>query len=205
MNACKQKGFTLIEVCLVMLIFGVAVSSLMALFPVSLRQGTLAVSDSVVSAFGDSVMNSLAGVASSMQKEEDWKYWKDEDTFRKTIVKDVFIDTRGNNPKGDEQLHWVVKKNGKYTPKDEYEVDDYLGLSKKANNSKSGRINLRYRLEIEAVARKATDINGNTTVLEEPYGKRLYRVVLHVTDNPSMSVDNGTVFVTYLAYLGEVL
>ena len=57
----------------------------------------------------------------------------------------------------------------------------------------------------KATPAQATDINGNTTVLEEPYGKRLYRVVLHVTDNPSMSVDNGTVFVTYLAYLGEVL
>ena len=203
MKACGQKGFTLIEVCLVMLIFGVAVSSLMALFPVSLRQGTLAVSDSVVSAFGDSVMNSLAGVASSMQGEKDWKYWKDEETFRKTIVKGVLVDTRGN-PKGDEELHWSVKKNGKYTPKEEYEVTDYLGLSRMANNSKSGRINIRYRLEIEVVAMKSTDLNGNTKIIAEPYGKRLYRAILHVTDNPSTSLDNGTVFVTYLAYLGEV-
>ena len=193
MKSGKRKGFTLIEVCLVMLIFGVAVSSLMALFPVSLRQGTLAVSDSVVSAFGDSVMNSLAGVASSMQKEEDWKYWKDEKTFRTTVVKGVKIDTSGD-PKGNQQVRVGVEES----------VTDYLGLAKMSDNSKSGRINIRYRLDIEVVARKSTDLNGNTKVIDEPYGKRLYRAILHVTDNPSLSVDNGTVFVTYLAYLGEV-
>ncbi len=194
MKACGQKGFTLIEVCLVMLIFGVAVSSLMALFPVSLRQGTLAVSDSVVSAFGDSVMNSLAGVASTMQKEEDWNYWKDEAKFKKAIVKGVNVDTSGN-PKGNQPVKVGVEES----------VTDYLGLAKKSDNSKSGRINIRYKLDIEVVAMKSTDLNGNTKIIAEPYGKRLYRAILHVTDNPSTSLENnGTVFVTYLAYLGEV-
>ena len=193
MKACTQKGFTLIEVCLVMLIFGVAVSSLMALFPVSLRQGTLAVSDSVVSAFGDSVMNSLAGVASSMQTEKDWPTWKDEKKFKAAVVKGVKVDTSGD-PKGNQQVRVGVEES----------VTDYLGLAKKSDNSKSGRINIRYRLDIDVVARKGTDINGNSRVIDEPYGKRLYRAILHVTDNPSLAVDNGTVFVTYLAYLGEV-
>ena len=194
MKAVKRKGFTLIEVCLVMLIFGVAVSSLMALFPVSLRQGTLAVSDSVVSAFGDSVMNSLAGVASTMQKEEDWNYWKDEAKFKKAIDKGVNVDTSGN-PKGNQQVRVGVEES----------VTDYLGLAKKSDNSKSGRINIRYKLDIEVVAMKSTDLNGNTKIIAEPYGKRLYRAILHVTDNPSTSLENnGTVFVTYLAYLGEV-
>ena len=187
MDSFKQKGFTLIEVCLVMLIFGVAVSSLMALFPVSLRQGTLAVSDSVVSAFGDSVMNSLSGVASSMQKKSDWPKWKDEKAFRTAIAKGVKVDTKGN-PKGDHQLNLG-----------EGEVKDYLGLGALADNSKSGRINIRYRLEIAPV--KSAKMLGGTF---EPYGKRLYRAILHVTDNPSLNLDNGTVFVTYLAYFGEV-
>ena len=187
MESGKRKGFTLIEVCLVMLIFGVAVSSLMALFPVSLRQGTAAVSDSVVSAFGDSVMNSLAGVASSMQKEGDWKYWKNEKTFRDTIVKGVKVDTSGDNLAGNKGL---VIGEGK--------VDDYLGLGRMADNSKSGRITIRYRLEIDVVSKT---VSGKKV---EPYGKRLYRAILHVTDNPSLDLDNGTVFVTYLAYLGEV-
>ncbi len=187
MKACKRKGFTLIEVCLVMLIFGVAVSSLMALFPVSLRQGTLAVSDSVVSAFGDSVMNSLAGVASSMQSEDDWIYWKDEKKFREAIVKGVKVDTSGD-PKGNHQIKVGVEE----------KVTDYLGLSKLADNSKSGQVSIRYKLEIKVVSEK---IKGKDV---EPYGKRLYRAILRVTDNPSLDLDNATVFVTYLVYLGEV-
>ena len=194
MKAFGRKGFTLVEVCLVMLIFGVAVSSLMALFPVSLRQGTLAVSDSVESAFGDSVMNSLAGIASSMQGVDEndhdyWDDWKTKKRFIDAIAKaGLKVDTSGTNPKGDHSLKIGV----------EDEVKDYLGLAKMANNSKSGRINIRYRLDIEPVVQK---IRGKDV---EPYGKRLYRAILRVTDNPSTSLDNATIFVTYLAYLGEV-
>ena len=184
MQAVKQKGFTLIEVCLVMLIFGVAVSSLMALFPVSLRQGTQAVSDSVVSAFGDSVMNSRAGVASSMQGEADWATWKSESKFKTAIIKGVKVDTSGDNPKGDQKGQLRVGVEDK--------IEDYLGLGKKANNSKSGRINIRYKLYIAPVNQP------------DNYGGRLYRAILYVTDNPSLDLDYGTIFVTYLAYLGEV-
>ena len=184
MQAVKQKGFTLIEVCLVMLIFGVAVSSLMALFPVSLRQGSQAVSDSVVSAFGDSVMNSLAGVASSMQSEADWATWKLEKSFKAAIIKGVRVDTSGESPKGDQK--------GQIRVGIEDKIEDYLGLGKKANNSKSGRINIRYKLDIVPVTRP------------DDYHNRLYRAILYVTDNPSLDLSYGTVFVTYLAYLGEV-
>jgi prepilin-type N-terminal cleavage/methylation domain-containing protein len=184
MKAVKRKGFTLIEVCLVMLIFGVAVSSLMALFPVSLRQGTQAVSDSVVSAFGDSVMNSLAGVASSMQSEADWATWKTESKFKTAIIRGVKVDTSGDSPKGDQK--------GQIREGSEDKIEDYLGLGKKANNSKSGRINIRYKLDIAQVNQP------------DNYGGRLYRAILYVTDNPSLDLSYGTVFVTYLAYLGEV-
>ncbi len=181
MKACKRKGFTLIEVCLVMLIFGVAVSSLMALFPVSLRQGTLAVSDSVVSSFGDSVMNSLAGVASSMQSKNDWLKWVTEDAFKNAIKsKGIKVDTSGTNLKGDKPLQVGVEDT----------VEDYLGLAPD-KNSKKGRVDIRYRLEIAKVNKP------------EEYDGRLYRASLHVTDNPSLDLDNGTVFVTYLAYTGQ--
>ena len=187
MKSVKRKGFTLIEVCLVMLIFGVAVSSLMALFPVSLRQGTLAVSDSIVSAFGDSVMNSLAGVASSMQKESDWTKWETEEAFKNAIrSKGVRVDTSGDDPAGNTPLE-IAR-----TATEEHTIKDYLGLASKAENAKSGRVNIRYRLEIAQVNKP------------EEYDGRLYRAILHVTDNPSLDLDNGTVFVTYLAYLGEV-
>ena len=189
MKSIKRKGFTLVEVCLVMLIFGVAVSSLMALFPVSLRQGTLAVSDSVVSAFGDSVMSSLAGIASSMQSEDDWESWKTKTAFVNAIKKaKIKVDTSGDDIKGDHELKIGFEDT----------VEDYLGLAKKAENSKSGRINIRYKLDIDVFVVKE---NGKDL---EPYGKRLYRAILHVTDNPSLDLDNGTIFVTYLPYMGEV-
>ncbi len=179
MKAVKGKGFTLIEVCLVMLVFGVAVSSLMALFPVSLRQGTQAVSDSVVSTFGDSVMNSLAGKASSMQTDENgkscwekkWKPGKNEDpaaTFKKALGK-IEIGSSG----------LVVDCNSGA----EHTAEEYLGLA---------NVNIRYKLEIAQVTQP------------EKYGGRLYRAILHATDNPSINLDNGTVFVTYLPYLGSV-
>ncbi len=81
-----KRGFTLIEVCLVMLIFGVAVSSLMALFPVSLRQGNMAVSDSVVTTFADGVMNTIAANAASIT---DWNEWKDKGNFKEKVLQGV--------------------------------------------------------------------------------------------------------------------
>ena len=203
-----QKGFTLVEVCLVMLIFGVAISSRMALFPVSLRQGSQAVSDSVVAAFGDYVMNALAGRASAMQGEDDWQYWKTEETFKKEIVKDVKIDTSGNNPLGDHQVK--IASDAVVDDK----VSDYLGLARKSRNGKSGQITIRYRLEIDVVP----TYNGRKK--EDPFGKKLYRAILHVTDNPTLALaekdvgrdgktkyidtGNGLVFVTFFSYLGEV-
>ena len=203
-----QKGFTLVEVCLVMLIFGVAVSSLMALFPVSLRQGNQAVSDSVVAAFGDHVMNALAGRASAMQGKDDWPLWESESAFKREIVKNLKIDTSGNDPLGDHQI--VIASS---TIEDD-KVSDYMGLAKMSRNRKSGQITIRYRLEIESVP----EFVGSRRV--EPFGKRLYRAILHVTDNPTLALaekdrgndgktkyidtGHGIVFVTFLAYLGEV-
>lgn len=190
-----QRGFTLVEVCLVMLIFGVAVSSLMALFPVSLRQGSQAVSDSVVAAFGDHVMNALAGRASAMQ--DDWSLWESESRFRQAIVQDLKIDTSGNSPAGNYQIQLASDS------VEEGEVPDYMGLAKKSRNGKSGQITIRYRLEISEVKNP------------ESFDKRLYRAILHVTDNPTLPLaerengkwvdtGNGLVFVTFFAYLGRV-
>ena len=67
-----------------------------------------------------------------------------------------------------------------------------MGLAKKSRNGKSGQISIRYRLQIDEVKNP------------EAFDKRLYRAILHVTDNPSISLDRGLVFVTYFAYLGEV-
>lgn len=112
-----KKGFTLVEVCLVMMIFGIAVTSMMALFPVGLRQGNMAVSDSVVTMFGDYVMNSLAANAAEMT---DWADWESESAFKKEVVAGIKVD-KGGGPGSGEQLDGSgnVKK-----------IDDYLGIPK---------------------------------------------------------------------------
>ena len=106
--------------------------------------------------------------------------------IKKELIRGVKVDTTGRDPSGNTQL-----KTG------EGKVDDYLGLGKLADNSKSGRIDIRYKLDIGVVVYKK---NGRDV---EPYGKRLYRAILYVTDNPSLDLDKGTAFVTYFAYLGE--
>jgi prepilin-type N-terminal cleavage/methylation domain-containing protein len=180
-RAGRQKGFTLVEVCLVMLIFGIAISSLMALFPVSLRQGNMAVSDSVVTTFGDAVMNAIAGRASSLQEEGDWSIWKSEQSFQREVLRGLTIDTSGSPEGGGDPL-----RSG------ENVVRDYLGIGRMAGNKKSGVVNIKYRLDIEHV-------NASK------FGRRLYRAILHVSDNEYANVtDTGAVFVTYLFYAGEV-
>ena len=114
-----KKGFTLIEVCLVMLVFGIAVSSIMAFFPVSLRQANTTVSDSIVTTIADYVINSLQANAAKMTDWQDWQVTKDKDgnnkeTFRQNIVKDIRLDTSG----GGVDLDY----------KDTQEISGYLGM-----------------------------------------------------------------------------
>ena len=150
-----------------MLIFGIAVSSLMALFPVSLRQGNQAVSDSVVTTFGDAVMNAIAGKASSLQSENDWvKYWSSESKFGKEVIKGI-----------------PTYKGGEPLDLGEHTVDNYLG---------TGDVTIKYNLQIEYVNTKK-------------FGEGLYRAILYVTDNKYADVkETGAIFVTYMAYFGEV-
>ena len=115
-----KKAFTLIEVCLVMMIFGVAVTALMALFPFSLRQGNLAASDMVVTTFGDMILNDIQANASL----QPWNTWSAENAFAAAVMRGVRIDT-GEGPGTGQAL----------TPSaggDSYEgsVDEYLGLKK---------------------------------------------------------------------------
>lgn len=169
-----KKGFTLIEVCLVMLIFGVAVTSLMALFPVSLRQGNMAVSDSVVTTFADAVMNALAANAAD-DAMRDWTKWEQEAEFAKAIGANVFIDL-GKGP----GTGMPLKKVGNgYADS----VDDYLGIPKS---------HIKYKLEFAQVTKP------------RDYGGHLYRATLRVTDNKTADISSGSVFVSYFTYLGEV-
>lgn len=89
-----KKAFTLIEVCLVMMIFGIAVTSLLSLFPVGLRQGNEAASDSQVTMFADYIMNSLHARASEIT---DWETWDNKSDFRDALIEDIEFNSKDNS------------------------------------------------------------------------------------------------------------
>ncbi len=127
-----KRGFTLIEVCLVMVVFGIAVSSLMALFPVSLRQGNMAVSDSVVTTCADSIMNTLAANAAEMT---DWDDWRLKNNFTSKVAEGI---------EEAEGLSVTRKKDGDGYYYFEGEADDYLGVEKSY---------IHFRLKFQQVTR----------------------------------------------------
>ena len=174
-----KKGFTLIEVCLVMVIFGVAVTSLMALFPVSLRQGNMAVSDSVVTTFADAVMSSLAANAAD-DAMKDWRKWEMKNDFAQAIAANVFIDL-GDGPGTGTPLRRKKGSDGYFYYEDS--VDNYLGIPK---------THIKYKLDFAQVTRP------------HDYGGHLYRATLRVTDNKTADISSGSVFVSYFTYLGRV-
>ena len=117
-----KKGFTLMEVCLVMLVFAIAISTILAFFPVALRQGNSAVTDSVVTSFADYVLNSLQANAAKME----WDDWGGD--FEKNITKDIMVD-------GNTKLEYLTQQT----------VEDYLGVDDstikyKLDFSGSGRV-----------------------------------------------------------------
>ena len=110
------------EVCLVMLVFAIAISTILAFFPVALRQGNSAVTDSVVTSFADYVLNSLQANAAKME----WDDWGGD--FEKNITKDIMVD-------GNTKLEYLTQQT----------VEDYLGVDDstikyKLDFSGSGRV-----------------------------------------------------------------
>ena len=168
-----KKGFTLIEVCLVMMIFGIAVTSMMALFPVGLRQGNMAVSDSVLTMFGDYVLNAVTSVATEM----DWSDWQSADKFSKAVE-------RGGVRVGGKPL----KVTGPGA-EDEEVIKDYLDM----------KVTIKYKLSIVRVAAPEGPASGTPSSNKRP----LYRITLRVTDNKNGKVADGAVFTTTVVYLGE--
>lgn len=90
-----KKGFTLMEVCLVMLVFAIAISTILAFFPVALRQGNSAVTDSVVTSFADYVLNSLQANAAKMEWEK-WEKHYGDDGFCATITDGITLEADGD-------------------------------------------------------------------------------------------------------------
>ncbi len=75
----SRAGFTLVEINLVLLLFGVGITALLGLFPVGLRQGALAMSDTKQAVFAEMVLNSIQAEA---LKRHDYAAWQSEATFK---------------------------------------------------------------------------------------------------------------------------
>lgn len=67
-----RAGFTLMEVNIALLVMAVGLVGLLSLFPVGLRQGDTATSDTTESAFADLVLNGMHANAQMVTNWNDW-------------------------------------------------------------------------------------------------------------------------------------
>jgi type II secretory pathway pseudopilin PulG len=81
----SRAGFTLIEINLVLLLVGIGLVALLGLFPVGLRQASLATGDTVQAVFADQVLNTLQAQASTIT---NWTEWAN---FQASVLKDAKI------------------------------------------------------------------------------------------------------------------
>ena len=80
-----SAGFSLIEINLVLLIVGIGLVALLGLFPVGLRQASLATGDTVQALFADQVLDTLQAQASTIT---NWTEWA---AFGTSVLKDAKV------------------------------------------------------------------------------------------------------------------
>jgi len=88
---CHTRGvgaFTLIEVNLAILLVATGILTLLALFPLGLRQGELAIMDTHEAMFATHVLSGLEGNALSVDMM-NWSIWSDHDRFRVEVSRGV--------------------------------------------------------------------------------------------------------------------
>lgn len=175
-----RAGFTLVEINLVLLLFAVAITGLLGILPVGLKQGSLAMSDTICETFAENVLGQLRGNASELY---DWRDWQSEDDFIDAVLSGVKVD--GNSIDiGD---------------KNEINADgSYLGMP---------RINLSYALEIEKVGKSALSVKdiGDRSIPEWDFGNKYYRATIWVTDSKGGDPKARSPLVADFVYMGEAL
>ncbi len=95
-----RAGFTLVEINLVLLLFGVGITALLGLFPVGLRQGALAGSDTREAVFAEMILNTVQAQALS---QPGYASWQSEAAFE-SMVRRAKIAGEGKNAKPDTAL-----------------------------------------------------------------------------------------------------
>lgn len=79
-----KKGFTLIEVSMVLLLFSAAIGGLLSFFPVGLRQSASAVSDTTQSMFALNVLGQIEANAAKINELDKWT--------AKELIKNITVD-----------------------------------------------------------------------------------------------------------------
>lgn len=173
MNSIK-KGFTLIEVCLTLLVFAIAMTALMGLFPVGLRQASLATGDMAESLFADYLLSSVQAAAAEVAPDD----WRSVEKFS-TSLNAKFNELGIVQPDG-KSIH--LDKSGKATG--EMGDDD--------ESRKEGRAYIKYELQIDNV------------VFPYDFNHRLYKVVAKVSSNKHLDLNDGLIYLTDVFCMGDV-
>ncbi len=125
-----RAGFTLVEINLVLLLFGVGITALLGLFPVGLRQGALAGSDTREAVFAEMILNTVQAQALS---QPGYASWQSEAAFIKSMVDNAKIAGEGKSAKPDTAL----------SIGNEETFEEYLGAKRNV---------IRYLLTIEDIS-----------------------------------------------------
>lgn len=83
-NRCR--GFTLVEISMVLLLFASAVGGILSFFPVGLKLESNAMSDSAQTMFA---LDILGQVEANASKIRDWAEWNDDEVFLDIAFKDI--------------------------------------------------------------------------------------------------------------------
>ena len=103
-RASRQRGaFSLIEVNMALLVVSLGLAALLGLFPVGLRESSLATADTTEAIFATRVLNALQANAADITT---WDEWKDNTEFTKGID----IDSAALN--GDDSVQTIEKAGG---------------------------------------------------------------------------------------------
>ena len=84
-----NRGFSLVEVCLAILVVALGLLAVFGLFPLGLQAGESAEGDTYSALFADSVLAMIAGNASTMTV---WSAWTDDKAFKGSVI------TKGMQP-----------------------------------------------------------------------------------------------------------
>ena len=82
----SRAGFSLIEVCLAVLVVGLGLLSVFSLFPTGVRFSEDSVADTRMALFAGNVLSKMRARADSITS---WSVWNDKATFAQQVTQDV--------------------------------------------------------------------------------------------------------------------